>query len=44
MNEQKQAELRMTENGRRRSILDLPEGPGKQFIQGSYDCITFLGE
>ena len=23
---------------------DLPEGTGKQFIQGSYDCITFLGE
>lgn len=30
--------------GRRRSIPDLPEGTGKQFIQGSYDCITFLGE
>ena len=28
----------------RRSVPDLPEGTGQQFIEGSYDCITFLGE
>ena len=36
--------LSVSATGRRRSVADLPEGTGKQFIQGGYDCITFLGE